>query len=124
MVRGDTKFDYSNCYFITLGVVQDSLSSHITVIDESGLCKADIFNSSISPFSVSTGGTQVFIGVPSNDPTSLIQQRFENEGIVKLLYDWTKCYTLMSLISKHDAFCQTRRRKGLFAVSLWRLRFI
>ena len=30
-------------------------------------------------------------------------QRFENEGIVKLLYDWTKCYTLMSLISKHDA---------------------
>lgn len=103
MVRGNTKFDYSNCYFITLGVVQDSLSSHITVIDESGLCKADIFNSSISPFSVSTGGTQVFIGVPSNDPTSLIQQRFENEGIVKLLYDWTKCYTLMSLISKHDA---------------------
>ena len=50
---------YSECFFITLGTSQDSLTSHLTVIDESGKVDNDLFDNSISPFSNSTKGTQV-----------------------------------------------------------------
>lgn len=99
---------YSECFFITLGTAQDSLTSHITIIDESGKCNNDLFDNSISPFSNSTRGTQVFIGVPSTDPTSLLQKKYEardneNSKIDCYFYDWKMCYSLAKKTNPEQA---------------------
>lgn len=99
---------YSECFFITLGTAQDSLTSHLTVIDESGKCNNDLFDNSISPFSNSTRGTQVFIGVPGIDPTSLLQKKYEardneNSKIDCYFYDWKMCYSLAKKTNPEQA---------------------
>jgi hypothetical protein len=99
---------YSECFFITLGTSQDSLTSHLTAIDESGKCDNDLFDNSISPFSNSTKGTQVFIGVPSTSPNSLLQKKFEaryneNSKIDCYFYDWKICYSLAKKVNSEQA---------------------
>ena len=99
---------YSECFFITLGTPQDSLTSHLTVIDESGKCDNDLFDNSISPFSNSTGGTQVFIGIPSTKPNSLLQKKYEvkDDPLAKIdtyFYNWTMCYTLAKKVNPEHA---------------------
>ena len=99
---------YSECFFITLGTPQDSLTSHLTVIDESGKCSNDLFDNSISPFSNSTKGTQVFIGVPSTSPNSLLQKKFEardteNSKVDCYFYDWKICYSLAKKVNPEQA---------------------
>lgn len=99
---------YSECFFITLGTAQDSLTSHLTVIDESGKCDNDLFDNSISPFSNSTRGTQVFIGVPSTSPNSLLQKKYEaryneNSKIDCYFYDWKMCYSLAKKVNPSQA---------------------
>lgn len=97
---------YSETFFITMGVSQDSLTSHLTVIDEAGKVSNELFDNSVAPFSNSTGGTQVFIGVPSTDPTSLLQQKYYLDGDErpkKYFYDWRKCYSLAKLINPKQA---------------------
>ena len=99
---------YSECFFITLGASQDSLTSHLTVIDESGKCDNDLFDNSISPFSNSTKGTQVFIGLPSTSPNSLLQKKFEardndNSKIDCYFYNWKMCYSLAKKVNPAQA---------------------
>ena len=99
---------YSECFFITLGTSQDSLTSHITAIDESGKVDNDLFDNSISPFSNSTRGTQIFIGVPSTSPNSLLQKKYEardndNSKIDCYFYDWKMCYSLAKKVNPEQA---------------------
>ena len=99
---------YSECFFITLGTSQDSLTSHITAIDESGKVDNDLFDNSVSPFSNSTRGTQIFIGVPSTSPNSLLQKKYEaryneNSKIDCYFYDWKMCYSLAKKVNPEQA---------------------
>ena len=99
---------YSECFFITLGTSQDSLTSHLTVTDESGKVDNDLFDSSISPFSNSTKGTQVYIGVPSTTPSSLLQKKYEardndNSKIDCYFYNWKLCYSLAKKVNPEQA---------------------
>ena len=99
---------YSECFFITLGTSQDSLTSHITAIDESGKVDNDLFDNSVSPFSNSTLGTQIYIGVPSTSPNSLLQKKFEvrdneNSKIDTYIYDWKMCYSLAKKVNPEQA---------------------
>lgn len=99
---------YSECFFITMGTSQDSLTSHLTCIDECGKVDNDLFDNSVAPFSNSTGGTKIFIGVPSTDPSSLLQQKHINRldkstGIVEYLYDWRMCYSLAKKVNPKQA---------------------
>lgn len=99
---------YSECFFITLGTSQDSLTSHLTIIDESGKVDNDLFDNSISPFSNSTKGTQVFVGVPSTTPSSLLQKKYEardteNSKIDCYFYDWKICYSLAKKVNPEQA---------------------
>lgn len=99
---------YSEVFFITLGAAQDSLTSHLTIIDESGKVNNDEFDNSISPFSNSTGGTQVFIGVPSTSPNSLLQKKYEardnlDSKIDCYFYDWKICYSLAKKVNEEQA---------------------
>jgi hypothetical protein len=106
---------YSECFFITLGASQDSLTSHLTVIDESGKCNLDLFDNSIAPFSISTGGSQVFIGVPSTDPNSLLQAKYNLDNSDKYIYDWRIIYSLTKKVNPRQA--EVQRTKALEEMS-------
>lgn len=117
----NTYLPYSECFFITLGASQDSLTSHLTIIDESGKCNNDLFDNSISPFSNSTKGTQVFIGLPSKDRNSLLQKKYEardeeNSKIEVYLYNWTMCYSLAKKTNKEHA--ETMKEASLSEIAV------
>lgn len=103
MLKNGESIPYSEIFFITLGASQDSLASHLTVIDESGLVDNETYVVSVEPFSASTDGTSVFIGVPNHNPVSLIANVYANEDAEKLLYNWEDCYKLMSWVDPNSA---------------------
>lgn len=103
MIKNGESIPYAEIFFITLGASQDSLASHLTVIDESGLVDNETYAVSVEPFSASTNGTSVFIGVPNHNPVSLIANVYANEDAEKLFYNWEDCYKLMSWVDEESA---------------------
>ncbi len=70
---------YSQGFAITCSKNQDSMTSHITIIDEAGLIENSMYDVSIAPFSTSTAGSQCFFGVPGFDSSSLIYMKYKTE---------------------------------------------
>ena len=94
---------YSEIYFVTMATKQDGLASYITVIDEAGMVDKAKFDESVAPFSNTTAGTQVIIGVPNHNPVSLLAQTYSNPQANKLLYTWKDCYRYMKWVNEKHA---------------------
>ena len=102
MIDGQS-MPYSEIYFVTMATKQDGLASYVTVIDESGMVDKAKFDESVAPFSNTTNGTQVIIGVPNHNPVSLLAQTYANPTSTKLIYTWKDCYRYMTWINERHA---------------------
>lgn len=93
----DEEVGYSACIALTIGASQDGLSSHFTTIDESGLCDYETYEVSIAPFSASTNGATLFVGVPNQNSASLISRKYSDDVTRNHIYDVRDIYDLRKL---------------------------
>lgn len=91
---------YSQGFAITCSKNQDSLTSHLTIIDEAGLINNELYDVSISPFSTTTAGSQCFFGVPGFDNSSLIHVKYKAEEIKKIVFKFIDVYTYRLMVNK------------------------
>lgn len=94
---------YSQGFAITCSKNQDSLTSHITIIDEAGLVNNELFDVSIAPFSTSTAGSQCFFGVPGFDNSSLIHMKYKSKEVRKVIFRYEDVYIYRSMVNKNLA---------------------
>lgn len=91
---------YAQCFAITCSKQQDSLTSHFMIIDEAGLIKNDLFETSISPFSTSTAGIELYFGVPNQDSSSLLHVSYMSKEIKNIIYTVFDIYDMRLLVNK------------------------
>lgn len=94
---------YSQIFAITAGTAQDSLSSHIMMMDEAGMIDNGLFETSMSAFTTTTAGIQSYIGVPNQDASSLLFQKYLSKDVIKTVYNWKSVYELRLLVDKDMA---------------------
>ena len=88
---------YSLYKAITCGSTQDGLSAHALVVDEAGLIESSLFETSVAPFTTTTGGCQFIYGVPNSQAESLFIMKYNSREVQKVIFDWEKIYNLRKL---------------------------
>lgn len=91
---------YSQGFAITCSKNQDSLTSHISIIDEAGLINNELFDVSIAPFSTTTAGSQCFFGVPGFDSSSLIHMKYKSNEVRKVIFRYRDVYVYRLMANK------------------------
>lgn len=113
MFLGDTKsIPYSLYKAITCGSTQDGLSAHALVIDEAGLIKSDLFETSVAPFLTTTGGCQYIFGVPNQNSDSVFVQKYISNEVNKVIYTWKDIVKMRYLTDKNMALYYKQKVEG------------
>ncbi|MGL6023164.1 MAG: hypothetical protein ACRC0F_00965 [Cetobacterium sp.] len=91
---------YSQMRSITCGATSDGYTSNLSCIDEGGLIKADLFQTSMSNFTSATAGITVYSGVPNEDSSSLFYAKKRDTEVRHLLYDYPIVRDMKGMVSK------------------------
>ena len=91
---------YSQMRSITCGATSDGYTSNLSCIDEAGLIKADLFQTSMSNFTSATAGVTIYSGVPNEDSSSLFYAKKRDTEVRCLLYDYPLVKDMKGMVSK------------------------
>lgn len=113
-VDGD-EIPYSKSTALTMQTSNDGLSAYHIIVDESGLCEYERFETSVAPFTASVNGMTTYIGVPNEDSSNLLHRKFVDPTVKKTIYDCELGYEMRKMVDKDFAEKYRRHLDNVFA---------